>query len=229
MSRELAIFPLPLVLFPGAPQPLHIFEPRYRQLLADCLAGDHRFGIVHVATPAAHVVEAVPRPGDVGCVAVIRSTQRLPDGRADILTEGEQRFLLLEWGPDDRLYRIARVEEFEDDPVTPAEAATIAGLVRDAFLRLTEALRTLAGNDFDEPVELPADPTALSFHVAAALELDASAKQELLGGRSTPARLRHLAGLLEPLTLEAEQRAVVRERGKRNGRGGAHSHAEPRT
>lgn len=226
MPRDLPIFPLPLVLFPGAPQPLHIFEPRYRQMLADCLAGDRRFGIAYVSTLATHVVEAVPNPGDVGCVAVIQSTQQLPDGRADILTEGERRFRLLEWCPDDRLYRLARVEEFEDDPVGPGEAETLAADVRHGFLRLSEALGTLAGNDFAEPIELPADPAALSFHVAAALELEASAKQSLLASRSTTARLRQLARLLEPLTVEAEQRAVVRERGRRNGRGGAHSHID---
>ena len=227
MPRVLPIFPLPLVLFPGAPQALHIFEPRYRQMLADCLAGDQRFGIAHVSPVAAHGVESIPSAGDVGCVAVIRSTQRLPDGRADILTEGERRFRLLEWCADDRLYRVARVEEFEDDPVAPGEALTLAADVRHDFLRLTEALGTLAGNDFAEPVELPADPAALSFRVAAALELHATAKQALLATRSTTARLRELARLLEPLTAEAEQRAVVRERGKRNGRGGAHSHIDP--
>jgi Lon protease-like protein len=229
MPRELPIFSLPLVLFPGASQPLHIFEPRYRQMLADCLAGDRRFGIAYISTQAPPPVEAVPSPGDVGCVAVIRSTEQLPDGRADILTEGEQRFLLLQWCPDDRLYRVARVEEFEDDPVPPGEATTLAADVRHGFLRLTEAVGTLAGNDFAEPVELPTDPTALSFRVAAVLELEASAKQALLASRSTTARLRHLARLLGPLTAEAEQRAVVRERAKRNGRGGAHSNTDPTT
>jgi ATP-dependent Lon protease len=226
MPRDLPIFPLPLVLFPGAPQPLHIFEPRYRQMLTDCLAGDHRFGIAYVSAPAAPVIEAIPSPGDVGCVAVIQSAHQLPDGRADILTEGERRFHLLQWRPDDRLYRLARVEEFEDDPVAPGEADTVAADVRHGFLRLSEALGTLAGNDFEEPIELPDDPAALSFHVAAALELDASAKQALLAGRSTSARLRQLARLLGPLTAEAQQRAVVRERGRRNGRGGAHSHID---
>ena len=226
MPRDLPIFPLPLVLFPGAPQPLHIFEPRYRQMLADCLAGDHRFGLAYVSAPAGQVIEPVPSPGEVGCVAVIQSTQHLPDGHADILTEGERRFRLLEWRPDDRLYRLARVEEFEDDPIAPGEADTLAADVRHGFLRLSDALGTRAGNDFEDPLELPADPAELSFRVAAALELEASAKQALLAGRSTTARLRQLALLLEPLTVEAEQRAVVRERGKRNGRGGAHSHID---
>ena len=154
MPRELPIFPLPLVLFPDARQALHIFEPRYRQMLADCLAGDSRFGIAYVPVPTAGDVEAVPSPGDVGCVAVIRATHQLPDGRSDILTDGERRFRLLQWCRDDRLYRLARVEEFEDDAVAPGEAATLAADVRYAFQRLTVALGRLAGNDFEEPIDL---------------------------------------------------------------------------
>src|SRR3989449_1162245 len=73
MPRELPIFPLPIVLFPGAPQPLHIFEPRYRQLLQDCLAGDRRFGIALVAPPPAPGGGPVPKPGGGGCVAPIPS------------------------------------------------------------------------------------------------------------------------------------------------------------
>src|SRR5205807_1315981 len=88
MARELPIFPLPIVLFPGAPQPLHIFEPRYRELLADCLAADRRFGIAYVPAEYPPGSEPLPRAGDVGCVALIQNTQGLPDGRSNILTVG---------------------------------------------------------------------------------------------------------------------------------------------
>src|SRR5204862_871867 len=123
MARELPIFPLPLVLCPGVPHPLHIFEPRYRQLLADCLAGDRRFGIAYVTATADPEAAAEPHPGDVGCVAHIQSARELPDGRSDILTEGERRFVLLEWCASDRLYRRARVGEVGDDPGAPPAAA----------------------------------------------------------------------------------------------------------
>ena len=229
MARELPIFPLPIVLFPGAPQPLHIFEPRYRQLLADCLAGDHRFGITYVAPGGEEGAEALPAPGDIRCVAVIRSTRQLGDGRADILTEGERRFVLLDWRPGERMYRLARVEEFQDDPVEPGEARALAADVQEGFRRLAGALSTLAGREFDEPLELPADAAALSFRVAAALELEPAAKQALLAGRSTTARLRQLAALLGPLAGEAERRASVRGRAKRNGRGGSHPQIERTT
>src|SRR6266550_183972 len=218
MARELPIFPLPLVLFPGVPQPLHIFEPRYRQLLADCLAGDRRFGIAYV-TAIEQAEAAVPNPGDVGCVAYIQSARELPDGRSDILTEGERRFVLLEWCPSDRLYRRARVEEFDDDPVDPAEAGPLAGEVRDCFARVLSS--------FEGPVELPTDPTTLSFRVAGALELEPGAKQALQAERSTTLRLRRLVALLKRLAADAARHAVVRERARRNGRGVGEGGAHP--
>jgi ATP-dependent Lon protease len=219
MSRELPIFPLPLVLFPGTTQPLHIFEPRYRGLLADCLAGDRRFGIAFVA-PAPQT-DPEPQSGDVGCIARITQEQMLPDGRSNVLTVGERRFTLLEWVPSERPYRMARVEEFDDEPEEAAEAEEIAAGVRDDFRRLSRALAALTDRD-DEDRELPGDPYGLSFRVAAALELDLDVKQALLVGRSTTGRLRRLAGLLAPLSADAERRAVVRQRARGNGKGGVH-------
>src|SRR5438874_11477929 len=81
MARDLPIFPLPIVLFPGTPQPLHIFEPRYRRLISDCLAGDRRFGIAYVGAEPAAGAAGAPPPGGVGRVGAIRPTRRLPDGR----------------------------------------------------------------------------------------------------------------------------------------------------
>jgi ATP-dependent Lon protease len=215
MSRELPIFPLPLVLFPGATQPLHIFEPRYRSLLTDCLNGDRRFGIAYAAPDK----PSDPAPGDVGCIAHILTTQPLPDGRSDILTTGERRFVLLEWLATDTPYRVARVEEFEDEPGDAPEAEDLATDVRRDFLRVLEALE-------HDPPELPVDPEALSFRVAAALELEPPAKGALLAIRSTTVRLRRLAALLQPLAADAERRAAVRRRGKGNGKGGPHARIE---
>ncbi|HEU5262547.1 MAG TPA: LON peptidase substrate-binding domain-containing protein [Gemmatimonadales bacterium] len=220
MPRELPIFPLPIVLFPGAPQPLHIFEPRYRRLLDDCLEADERLGIAYVAPDPAPGADPVPSPGDVGCVALIRSTQRLPDGRSNILTVGERRFVLCRWISSDRPYRVGEVEEFDDEPVDPSEAAALAADVHAGFRRLAQALGVLTGRE-DAPVALPADPRLLSFQVAAALELEPEAKRRLQVGRSTTQRLRQLAALLGPLAADAERRAVVRRRAKGNGKGGA--------
>jgi len=228
MPRELPIFPLPIVLFPGAPQPLHIFEPRYRELLADCLAADRRFGIAYVPAEPAPGSESLPRAGDVGCVALIQNTQGLPDGRSNILTVGERRFVLVDWVGSDRPYRLARVEEFDDEPVEASEAVTLAGDVREGFTQLTAALGILTGRE-DDVVELATDPQLLSFQVAAALELDPDAKRALLALRSTTVRLRQLATLVRPLAADAERRAAVRQRAKGNGRGGPHPQIERAT
>jgi Lon protease-like protein len=225
MTRELPIFPLPIVLFPGAPQPLHIFEPRYRQLLDHCLETDQRFGIAYVAPDRTPEADPMPTPGEVGCVALIRSTQPLPDGRSNILTVGERRFVLARWIPSDRPYRIAEVEEFDDDPVDPSEVATLAADVREGFTRLARALAVLTSRE-DEELELSTDPQRLSFEVAAALELEPGAKRGLQALRSTALRLRRLAVLLGPLAGDAERRAAVRQRAKGNGRGGAHPQIE---
>jgi Lon protease-like protein len=225
MVRELPIFPLPIVLFPGAPQPLHIFEPRYRQLIADCLAGDQRFGVAYVAPDPTPGAAPGPRPGDVGCVAVIRSKQPLPDGRSNVLTMGERRFVLRHWIPSLHPYQVADVEEFDDDPIDPAETAALAGDVREGFTRLARALGVLTERE-DEEFELPADPQLLSFQVAAALEIDAAAKRALQAIRSTSARLRRLATALGPLAADAERRAAVRQRAKGNGRGERHPEIE---
>ena len=225
MPRELPIFPLPIVLFPGAPQPLHIFEPRYRQLIADCLAGDRRFGVAYAAPEPTPGAAPAPGPGDVGCVAVIRSNQPLPDGRSNVLTEGERRFVLRHWIASAHPYRVADVEEFDDDPIDPAETAALAGDVRAGFTRLARALGVLTERE-DEAFELPADPQRLSFHVAAALEIEPAAKRALQAIRSTSARLRRLAAALGPLAADAERRATVRQQAKGNGRGDRHPQIE---
>ncbi len=227
MARDLPIFPLPIVLFPGANQSLHIFEPRYRKLLQDCLAGDQRFGIAYSASESAAGVapDAVPRPGDVGCVALIRSRQTLPDGRSNIVAVGERRFVLQSWIEHAGPYRVAQVEEFDDDPIDPAEAAPLANDVREGFERLRQALGVLLEPD-EEEAAVPQDPAELSFHVAAALELEPAAKQVLQAIRSTSARLRQLASVLGPLAADAERRAAVRQRARGNGHGDRHAEIE---
>ena len=112
---RIPIFPLSVVLFPGTPLPLHIFEPRYRQMLADCLAGDRRFGI----TPAGAAREA-PDPGMVGCTAEVRVNQELPDGRSNIVVLGGDRFVVTELLDEPLPYHVASVEPFDDDPTTAA-------------------------------------------------------------------------------------------------------------
>jgi Lon protease-like protein len=216
----LPLFPLPLVLFPGAAQPLHIFEPRYRQLLADCLEGDRRFGIVRLAEG---VGEAELAPGNVGCVAEIVNTEALPDGRSNIVVRGAERFALVSFVSSPHLYRVCRAELVEDEFEIGAELDALAERVRDVFRRVARAARTLA-DDPDPLPDLPDDAASLSFAVASMIDTDLEARQELLASRSPLARLRHLDRVLSAALGTIVDRAQVHTLAKTNGRG---AHVQP--
>ncbi len=214
MALRLPIFPLPVVLFPGTPLPLHIFEPRYRKMLADCLAGDRRFGITPVGQE-----DRLPEPGTVGCIAEIRVNQELPDGRSNIIVIGGDRFVLAGAVPDGAPYYVAMVQPFGDEPGTePGEEASAR--LREVFLAYYALLRQLNDVEPDDP-SLPQGALDLSFHVAAAIECDPGVKQRLLVERSTARRVQALLMLVPILTAGVESALKVHQRAHTNGRGGA--------
>jgi Lon protease-like protein len=214
MPSRLPIFPLAAVLFPGTPLPLHIFEPRYKRMLADCLASDRRFGI----TPVRGARE-VPGPGTVGCVAEVRVNQELPDGRSNIVVQGGTRFVLSQLLDESLPYLVALVQTFDDDPDShPSPEETAA--VRELFVRYFAGLRQLNDSEPEEP-SLPDDPLTLSFQVSGAIECDPGVKQRLLAERSTARRVEALTLLLPVLTSAVEAGLKVHRRAHTNGKGGA--------
>ncbi len=218
-ERLLPLFPLPLVLFPGVPLPLHIFEPRYREMLTDCLAGDRRFGIVFAAEDDSDA----PRRGTVGCIAVIQENESLADGRSNIVVVGGDRFTIARLVTGVRPYLLGEVVTYRDidEPVEPLDA--LARQLRSIFERVGRAARTLA-DDRDPLPALPADPAALSFIIASLIDLDPAGRQRLLASRSPLGRLRELDGLLSPAVEMLESRAVVHARAKTNGHGPGAAH-----
>jgi ATP-dependent Lon protease len=214
MPFRLPIFPLSVVLFPGTPLPLHIFEPRYKRMLSDCLAGDRRFGI----TPMAEA-SAVPEPGAVGCVAEVRVNQDLPDGRSNIVVVGGPRFVLSRLLDESLPYLVAMVEGFEDDASSDPPAEDVASL-RQLFARYFAGLREL-NDSMPEEIVLPDDPSSLSFHAAGGIECDLGVKQRLLAERSTARRIKALNLLLPVLTSAVESGIKVHRRAHSNGKGGA--------
>ena len=211
MPYELPLFPLQVVLFPGAPLPLHVFEPRYRQLLADCLEGDHQFGLTSALRPA---------PGSIGCVALIRLTHPLPDGRSNIVVTGGSRFAVASLLELDRPYPVAVVEDFDDDPGSAPSPETLSRLYALAS-RYREALALLSDAGGDEP-GWAEQPVPFSFQVAALLDAPLEAKERLLRLRSTAGRTELLLDLLPDLLQTATQRASVHVRARSNGAGGDH-------
>jgi Lon protease-like protein len=212
----LPLFPLTQVLFPGTPLPLHIFEPRYRQMLADCLVGDRRFGLVE---PGAE--REAPDRGSVGCVAEIRANEELPDGRSNILVVGGARFVVQRVLDDPAPYLVGLVEEFLEQPDTLPDAAAVAE-VRSLFARYYELQRQLYDADPEEP-DLPEEPVSLSFAISGALECDLALKRRLLAARATEDRVGLLLRLIPTLTRVLESALRVHRRAHQNGKGSAHS------
>ena len=210
---RLPVFPLSVVLFPGTPLPLHIFEPRYRRMLADCLAGDRRFGLTPMQDN-----EDPPGPGAVGCIAEVRVNQELPDGRSNIVVVGESRFTLSRLVEESEPYLVAMVQTFEDEPGTDASAEEIASL-RGLAVQYFGCLRELNDQTPDD-LALPDDGVRLSFQVAGSIECDLGVKQRLLVERSTARRIRSLTLLLPILTSAAESAIKIHRRAHSNGKGG---------
>ena len=216
-ASTLPIFPLPLVLFPGVTIPLHIFEPRYRRMLADCLEGDRRFGIVFLAEGANE--DSLGIGGDVGCVAHVLTHEPLPDGRSNITVAGRDRFTLRAFVASPLPYHVGMIVPHED-AAEPVELLTpLATRVRERFERVVRAARTIA-DDQDAIPDLPDDPALLAFSVASFIDLNIADRQRLLASTSPGERLRTVDNVLAPAVDPIEQRAVIHSRAKTNGHGG---------
>jgi Lon protease-like protein len=198
---ELGLFPLPLVLVPTEQLPLHIFEPRYRELIAECLETGSEFGLV-LATGDGAVHEIGTR------ARVVQVLETLEDGSSNIVVEGGDRFRLLEL-TSGRSFTTAEVEPVldDDDPADPVDVARALEL----FTQLAE--------EVDAEIELPdEDSHQLDFELAALVDIGVEPKQELLASTSPRERMKRLAELLG-IALEAVRlEKTVRDRAGQNGK-----------
>ncbi len=181
--------------------PLHIFEPRYKELVGECVADEREFGLL---------LEDESGRREVGTrAAVLEVLQVFDDGRMNVVVEGRERFRLVE-ETEGRSFVTAEVEPVEDDADEPADDEEMERAL-DLFRRLAEVTEA----DVDEP-DLAAP--ALSFELAGRVDFGTELKQELLELRSERARLLRLAELLDravqAVTLERE----VRDRASGNGK-----------
>ena len=192
----LPLFPLELVLLPGVPLPLHIFEPRYKEMIAECLEQKKPFGIVRASE------EGV---AEIGCTAEIVSvTKKYEDGRMDILTRGVERFEVLEVN-EERSFLQAEISLVHDDN-EDGSGKPDAPLVEQA-VRLHAEIAKLAGDDLS-----PADDSAsnLSFLLAGSLPLDLDFKQNLLSTLSETKRLEAVVGYLQAILPGLRRAAKAR-------------------
>jgi len=180
MSTRLPLFPLGTVLFPGLVLPLHIFEPRYRQLVADLQAGPEprQFGVIAIRRGRETGVDGVSALYETGCTAVLRQVERLEDGEFDLVAVGGQRFRLGELA-DPAPYLSGDVELLSEDVGDDADAALAVQAVQELFRTYLDLLADRGGVRVTVP-ELPDEPVLLSHLVAAAVVVDLPDKQRLL-------------------------------------------------
>lgn len=194
----LPLFPLPLVLFPSAPLPLHIFEDRYKQMIADVQHSNGEFGIV-LAKEEGIV--------NIGCTATVdRILRRYPDGRLDLIAMGKRRFRI-ESLDQERAYLRAEVEYMADEDEDAAPELKLRAVAASEKLREVEPV---------EPNTAPSAGAQLSYqlgqHVA-----DLDKRQTLLSLTSEPERLRYLISILPDYTVERERVLLAKRVAPRNG------------
>ena len=197
--QRIPLFVLPTVLFPGAILPLHVFEPRYRQMAAKCLETDRRFGVLYHDSEAGSFELA---DGAVGCVAEILEFKPLPDGRSLMATRGVERYRVMDGVESDTLYTEAVVEPWPDTSSEDNEwiARITARRYRSAELFAEAASR--AGRPSDSLPRM--DPAHdVSWQIAQAFRIAESWRQALLEMRSELDRLDEIDRLLR-VVIESE-------------------------
>lgn len=195
----LPLFPLEVVLFPGNPLPLHIFEPRYKEMIGECRANQTQFGVVRALEQGI---------AEVGCAAeVVSFTKEYEDGRLDLVAEGRRRFEVLELNHD-RSFLRGEVIFIPDEPGEPVEAD------KARAIHLHREILTLAGAVQDLSA---AASESLSFYLAGSLPLDLDFKQRLSATRSEAERIQVLANYLEKVLPGLRRSAHAREKAGGNG------------
>ena len=198
----LPLFPLEVVLFPGAPLPLHIFEPRYKEMIAECQANNAPFGVIRA------LEEGI---AEVGCTAeIVTVTKEYPDGGLDLVAEGRERFEVLELNQE-RSFLRGEVLLVPDEPGNaPVDEKARAVQLHLEILSLAGAVQDLSA----------ANQNQLSFHLAGSLPLDLDFKQKLLAMRSESERIQSVTTYLEKILPQL--RRVARTREKAGGNGHVH-------
>jgi len=199
LDALLPLFPLDVVLFPGTPLPLHIFEPRYKEMIGECLSQHRTFGVVRAVEQGL---------AEVGCTAeVITVVKEYPDGRLDIVTEGRRRFEVVRVNQE-RSFLQAEILMIDDEPGTPLQADT------SRAVQLHSELLAIAGAKQDISA---ADPSLLSFYLAGSLPLDLDFKQKLLSLRSEGERISLLISYFKTIIPNLRRAATAREKAGGNG------------
>ncbi len=200
MNTLVPLFPLDLVLLPGVPLPLHIFEPRYKELIKECLEQKKHFGIVRGKDEAL---------ATIGCTAeIIHVLKTYPDGRMNILTEGKRRFEVLQLNQE-RSFLQAEIFFLEDENTLAAKADV------DTALRLHGEIMHLAGAQAEDVQA--ADAAQLAYRLAGSLPFDPDFQQALLEMNSEAERIRAIISFFERILPVLQRNARAKRKAGGNG------------
>lgn len=214
-TRELPLFPLPVVLFPGALLPLHIFEERYKLMIKHCMDSDKLFGVTYLGEKESWP----PQLNRIGSIAQIMVVVPLEEGRMNILTVGGKRYRPVRY-IDKEPYLRAEVELFGDDP-EDSDASSLMQEVKQLYERAATAIKEV--NEEQTPItDLPDNPEEFSFVIASTLQIELEKKLTLLELRSTAMRLKKIRQFLKNVVDGYELRAEIHNRAKRNGHSSSH-------
>lgn len=205
--ETLPLFPLGTVLCPGLVLPLHIFEPRYKQLVSDLLDGPEprRFGVIAIREGRETGVCGVSALFEIGCTATVREVAEAEDGEYDLITVGTDRFRLRSVD-ESRPYLRGEVELLPDEAGDAAVAALAVRTVQAAFRGYLNALADRGGATISVP-DLPDEPVLLSHLVAASMIIDLPVRQDLLAQPDAAHRLAVERSLL------SRETAILKELG----------------
>ena len=198
-EKELPLFPLNAVLFPGGFLPLHIFEQRYRKMVKYCIRNESSFGIVMIKE-GEEVGETVT-PCKVGTAVDLVDVDRFPDGQMNIVTSGHSRFEILEIN-DELPYLVARVrmlDSLDAEPDTSLEE--IAAETRELYIEY-ETLSSYLRFGWQPPEENPQHPQQLAYQIGTRLRISLEAKQNLLEITSFDELLRREIEILKILNQQ---------------------------
>jgi len=199
---DIPLFPLNVVLMPGAPLPLHIFEDRYKQMVDECLQQESEFGMVFADESGTR---------KVGCTAkIVELVERYDDGRMLILVEGSRRFRLnnvLTGKP----YYVGEIEFFEEEP----EEQDVQALAEECIALLERVVE--AATEGSVGIEIEPPYRNLSFAIAGRVEFEAETRQQILELTSERERLEKVKELLTAAAERLERERHAREKAQTNG------------
>jgi Lon protease-like protein len=209
LEATIPLFPLGLVLMPQIPLPLHIFEERYKLMISECLSEDREFGIVYLNGTNIQ---------STGCTArILKVIRRYDDGRLDILTRGQRRFLIQELY-ENKAYLEARVTYFDDETQADiSDCQDLADKGKALLRQFTSILELQEGYDFTAEMDIK----SLSFFIAGCEGFSPAEKQRFLEMTSTSERLKKsvesLENIIKRMKITAEIHKIIGGNGSKKG------------